>query len=76
MSIPRGIDLARAAGAGIHADVIEAMKDQLLIVLLRRLADKDGNIAIPVAEIDDTGMWTASFSVNNQIFNFVVSKKQ
>lgn len=70
----KGIDLARAAGAGLHADVLDDFKDQLLIVLLKRLA-VDGKVNIPVAEMDDTGADLVSFSINDRIFNFVVSKK-
>lgn len=70
----KGIDMARAAGAGIHADVLDDFKDQLLVVLLKRLA-KNGSVAIPVTEVDDTGRDLVSFSVNDGIFNFVVSKK-
>jgi hypothetical protein len=70
----KGIDLARAAGAGLHADVLDDLKDQLLVVLLKRLA-KDGKVSIPVAEVDDTGHDLVSFSINEGVFNFVVSKK-
>lgn len=70
----KGIDLARAAGAGLHADVLDDFKDQLLIVLLKRLA-KDGKVSVPVAEVDDTGRDLVSFSVNDGVFNFKVSKK-
>lgn len=71
-----GIDAARAAGAGIHADVLDNMKDQLLIVLLNRLADKAGRVSIPVAEVDATGRFVVMLSVNDGVFNFEVRKKQ
>lgn len=35
-----------------HQQAIEAMKSQLLIVLVKRLG---GTVSIPVSEIDDTG---------------------
>lgn len=70
----KGIDLARAAGAGLHADVLDDFKDQLLVVLLKRLA-KDGKVNIPMKEMDDTGHDLVSFSINEGVFNFVVSKK-
>ena len=71
----KGIESARAAGAGIHADVLDDLKDQLLIVLLKRLA-VDGRVSIPVAEIDDTGMDILSFSITpDRVFNFVLGKK-
>lgn len=70
----KGIDLARAAGGGIHADLLDDFKDQLIVVLLKRLA-VDGRVSIPVAEVDDTGGDIVSFSINDRIFNFVVGKK-
>lgn len=71
-----GIDAARAAGAGIHADVIDNFKDQLLLVLIKRLADKSGRLTVPVSEVDNTGGLTLSFSVTDGAFNFVVGRKQ
>jgi hypothetical protein len=68
-----GTDAARAAGAGIHADVIDNFKDQLLIVLLRRLGS---TVTIPVQEVDDTGRYVCAFSVTNGNFNFEVKQKQ
>lgn len=70
----KGIDLARAAGSGLHADVLDDFKDQLLIVLLKRLA-KDGRVSIPIAEADDTGQDVVSFSINDGAFNFVLGRK-
>lgn len=70
----KGIDLARAAGAGLHADVLDDFKDQLMIVLLKRLA-KDGVVSIPVAEVDDTGNDIVSFNIVDRVFNFHLSKK-
>lgn len=69
----KGTDAARAAGAGLHADVIDDFKDQLLIVLLRRLGSA---VTIPVREVDDTGRYVCSFSVKNDAFNFQVTEKQ
>jgi hypothetical protein len=73
----KGIDMARAAGAGIHADVLDDMKDQLLIVLIKRLADAKGVLVLPVAEIDDTGRDILSFSVDpvTRAFTFQLKKK-
>lgn len=68
-----GTDAARAAGAGIHADVIDNFKDQLLIVLLNRLG---GKVSIPVAEVDATGRYVASFNVESGAFDFIVTEKQ
>ena len=76
-----GIDMARAAGNELHADVMENFRDQLLIVLIKRLADKDGRVVIPVAETDDTGGDLLAFSVQgaggqNPAFHFQLEKKQ
>ena len=72
----KGIDIARAAGAGLHADVLDDMKDQLLIVLMKRLADGNGVVRIPCAEIDATGGDLLSFRVeDDRTFHFELSKK-
>lgn len=62
-----GTDAARAAGETLHPDVIDDLKDQLLIAFLRRLGSK---ISIPVKEIDETGRFLCSFNVDNGNFNF------
>ena len=72
LSMGKGI---KAAGAGIHAEVLDDFKDQLLVVFLKRLADKDGHFSVSVAEVDDTGGDLVSFSVIDRVFNFTVSKK-
>lgn len=70
----KGIEAARAAGAGIHADVLDDFKDQLMIVLLNRCT-KDGKVSIPVAEVDGTGGYLVLFNVIDGVFNFEVRKK-
>ena len=69
----KGTDAARAAGAGLHADVIDDFKDQLLIALLRRLGSK---VSIPVKEVDETGRFVCSFNVEGGAFNFTLAEKQ
>ncbi len=73
----KGIDLARAAGAGLHADVLDDFKDQLLVVFLKRLKALGHTLDFPCAEIDDTGRDIVSFSVDpvTRTFRFVLSKK-
>ena len=66
-------DLARMAGAGIHADVIDDFKDQLLIAFLRRLGSR---VTIPVQEVDETGRFICSFNLENGAFNFELTEKQ
>ena len=68
----QGIDLARLE-APEHAAVLDNFKDQLLIVLVKRLG---GQIDLPVAEIDDTYQDLLAFSINDGIFHFELRKKQ
>lgn len=73
-----GIDAAREAGAVEHAALMSEMKEQLIIVLMKRLVDKDGWLRIPIEEVDGTGGDLLSFSVDfdSRIFEFHLSKKQ
>lgn len=68
----KGIDAARAI-APLHAAVLDDFKDQLLIVLIKRLG---GRVDIPVAEVGATGSHILSFSVEDRIFKFVLGSKQ
>jgi hypothetical protein len=71
-----GIDAAREF-APEHAAVLDNFKDQLLIVLIKRLADKNGRLDLPCAEIDDTARDLLAFSVDHdaRIFHFELRKK-
>lgn len=73
----KGIDMARAAGATIHADVLDDLKDQLMVVFLKRLKAMGHSLDFPVAEIDDTGRDLVSFQVDpvTRNFHFELSKK-
>lgn len=55
-----------------HAEAIEAMKDQLLIVLIERLG---GHANINVDEIDATGDRNLLMSIDGRSFHFAVRKK-
>ena len=70
----KGIELARKI-APEHAQAMDEMKEQLLIVLINRLG---GNVKIPVTEIDDTGGYILKFSINpeTRIFTFISERKQ
>ena len=69
----KGIDLARDMGAGLHADVLDNFKDQLLIVFLKRLG---GKASIPVAEVDDTAQDNLAFRIDEKkVFHFEIRKK-
>ena len=67
----RGI---QAAANPALRTMIEAMKDQLLIVLINRLG---GDIRIPVSEIDGTGdkIMSMQFNQEKKEFRFVVTRK-
>lgn len=67
----KGTNLARPF-APEHAALIDALKEQLLIVFLKRLG---GSITIPVAEVDDTAQDMFAFSVNDGAFRFQIVKK-
>lgn len=72
----KGIDMARA-GAPAHAQLMEDFRDQLLIVLLKRLADASGKLVIPVAETDDTAQDLVSVRLtDDNCFEFTLSKKE
>lgn len=67
-----GIDAARSISP-IHAKLLDNLKDQLLIVFLKRLG---GDITIPLTEIDDTCMDLFMLSVDEKHnFHFKIKKK-
>lgn len=68
-----GIDAAKAAGGGIHAEILDNFKDQLLLTLLRRLGP---DVVIPVSEVDESGGYIVLMSVTHKQFNFTVKPKQ
>lgn len=75
----KGRDMARdldlqSGGTGLHAQVLDDFKDQLVIVLLKR-CQKNGKVRIPLKEMDDTGQDMASFAVRDGVFHFELSKK-
>lgn len=67
----KGIEAARLL-APEHAALLDDLKDQLLIVFLKRLG---GEVTIPVSEVDDTGSNTLAFSVKDGAFRFVLGWK-
>lgn len=71
----KGIDLARAAGSGLHADVLDDLKDQLLVVFLKRLKALGHSLDFPIAEVDDTGRDMVSFQIVDRVFHFELRKK-
>jgi hypothetical protein len=75
--VGKGIDMARAAGASIHADALDDFKDQLLVVFLKRLQSYGDNLAFPVLEVDNTGRDLVSFRIDQitRTFHFELGKK-
>ena len=60
-------------GAPEHARLLEVLKEQLLIVFVKRLG---GDISIPLTEVDDTGQDVLTLSIDdNKVFHFKVIKK-
>lgn len=57
-----------------HADAIDAMLKQLLIVLVNRLG---GSVVVPATEIDDTGRFVFAFKLDpdRREFTFEVGSK-
>jgi len=68
----KGIDLARAE-APLHAQVMDDLKDQLLLVFVRRLG---GKVSIPVSEVDETGRFVLAFRIEDRTFHFTLTEKQ
>ena len=69
----KGIDMARA-DAPEHAAVMDDFKDQLIIVLMKRLGVK---VSIPLAEMDDTGQDLLAFHIDDhKTFHFELRRKQ
>lgn len=56
----------------LHRQLIDAYKDQLIIVLLNRLGTP---VSIPVAEVDATGEFAVLMNVKDGAFNFTVVRK-
>lgn len=71
----RGFDLAREL-APEHVALIEEMKEQLLIVCMKRLKRYGDDLRFPVAEIDDTGGDMLAFGLDGtSAFQFELRRK-
>lgn len=70
----KGINAARAL-APEHAALIDDLKDQLLIVFLKRLRARGDDLRFPVAEVDDTGSDLLAFRIDGRDFVFELSRK-
>ena len=68
-----GTDAARSISP-IHAAVMDNLKDQLLLVFLRRLG---GKISIPLEEIDNTDSLIMTLRVDkDSVFHFELKQKE
>ncbi len=72
----KGVDLARSASPE-HAQAIDDFKDQLLLCLVKRLGElsPDGVVDVPVVDVDNTGGFTMSMSVEGGSFKLKVNGK-
>lgn len=83
MNRPSGVELARQAGATSHADLIDQLKEQLLIVFLKELKARGHNLVFPLSQVDDTGNDLLSFAVVQNVarpqdqseFHFHITRK-
>ena len=66
--LPLGSELAALTNPE-HAKLLAAMKEQLLIVFLKRLG---GKVDIPIAEVDDTGHDNLAMSLRDGVFHFEI----
>lgn len=73
----KGIDAARRL-APEHAQILDDLKDQLLIVFLKRLVKYGDKLGFPVSEIDDTEKDLLAFNIDpvSRIFTFQLRKKE
>ena len=69
----KGIDMARGI-APEHAGLLDDLKDQLLIVFLKRLG---GRVEISIAEVDDTGqdLFAFALDLDRRFFTFELRRK-
>jgi hypothetical protein len=69
----KGIEAARIVDP-IGSALVDDLKDQLLIVFLKRLG---GSIALPCAEVDDTAqdLFTVRVDLHTRTFHFEIAKK-
>lgn len=70
----QGINMARDH-APEHAALIDNLKDQLLIVFLKRLRELGDDLRFPVAEVDNTGLDLLAFRIEGSDFVFQLSRK-
>jgi hypothetical protein len=73
-ALGKGTDAARETfGSLEHSELIDNLKDQLLIVFLKRLG---GTLECDVSEVDDTSQDMFAFSIKDRRFKFEIRKKE
>lgn len=71
--VGKGTDMAAMLNPEMEG-VMDDLKDQLIIVLVKRLGNR---VDIPVAEMDDTSMDLLSLRISeDKVFTFIASKKE
>lgn len=74
MNMGNGLDMVRAKEI-LHTEVLDDFKDQLLICLLKKLANSAGRVSLPAVELDATGRYSVAFRVIAGNFDFTIRKK-
>lgn len=61
----------------VGTDALDLFKDQLMIAMIKRLADAEGKFVMPVSEIDETGANVVAIVGDPQArtFTFRIMKK-
>jgi hypothetical protein len=67
------LDLA-LVDAALHIEALNGLRDQLVIYLLRTIADAHGRAHIPATSLDAAGRYTVACCLSDGFFDFVVTK--
>lgn len=73
----KGIDLAKTPENEKALELLDDLKDQLLIVFLKRIAPVGTKVTLTVSEIDDTGNDLFALEVDpiSKTFTFQIKNK-
>ncbi len=72
----KGRDLAGSTGNPKMDELLDDLKDQLIIVLMKRLMDDKNQVRFHVSEIDDTGGQILAMEIlEDKTFLFTVKDK-
>ena len=67
----QGLDLA-AVEAALQVESLNGLRDQLVIFLLKELADHSGRVTISALALDAVGRYRVECDLSNGIFTFLV----